>query len=506
MLKKVWCLNSLFLLSLAVAVGGAACGDDDGAADGSDDDDGDDGGTEADAGPGNPDAGPGNPDAATPDAAIPDAAPPVTARIWVHGDVATNNRLQMASYDLGTPIPATPSVVLPPGETGTLAAFSSFDSGAYDITVDGRTLTLPADVEAVGRFDLYVASTDGTNLRRAFRAPDNARVAKARFSPDGERIAFTADLDVRGLFAAYVIDTDAVDGTPQRISPAGAIDDVDDIVWTANSENVLITGDFTQAEYFELMIVDVSDSTPSSTTLVSREQIEATTVSAAGVIQPILGRDGRVLFKGRLDADNVVKLYVVDTDGGNLGVLPMSQIPRTDGTTIAEVASVGLSPDGNQLAFGADETVGAYDLWVVPTTGAPAPPTRLTAGIVPPPTGVINPEFGQPLKWRNDGLEIAFLADYATLNKNEPFVVPVDDLPETGQRRVVNIGPADANADAEAVAWSPDGLQLFIVADHVVGNQIELFVADPALTDGEALLVLGVPEGGDMRGDLTISD
>ena len=175
MLKKVWCLNSLFLLSLAVAVGGAACGDDDGSADGSDDDDdGDDGGTEADAGPGNPDAGPGSPDGATPDAAIPDAAPPVTARIWVHGDVATNNRLQMASYDLGTPIPATPSVVLPPGDTGTLAAFSSFDSGAYDITVDGRTLTLPADVEMVGRFDLYVASTDGTNLRRAFQAPENA--------------------------------------------------------------------------------------------------------------------------------------------------------------------------------------------------------------------------------------------------------------------------------------------------------------------------------------------
>ena len=131
------------------------------------------------------------------------------------------------------------------------------------------------------------------------------------------------------------------------------------------------------------MIVDVSDATPSSTTLVSREQILATTATAAGVIQPILGRDGRVLFKGRLDADNVVKLYVVDTDGGNLGVLPMSQIPRTDGTTIAEVASVGLSPDGNQLAFGADETVGAYDLWVVPTSGAPAAPTRLTAGIVP---------------------------------------------------------------------------------------------------------------------------
>ena len=56
------------------------------------------------------------------------------------------------------------------------------------------------------------------------------------------------------------------------------------------------------------------------------------------------------------------------------------------------------------------------------------------------------------------------------------------------------------------MAWSPDGTQVFIVADHVVGNQIELFVADPALTDGEALLVLGVPEGGDMRGDLTISD
>jgi Tol biopolymer transport system component len=505
MLKKVWRLNSLFLVLLAVAVGGAACGDDDGSADGSDDD-GNDDGTEADAGPGKPDAGPGNPDAApTPDAAIPDAAPPVTARMWVHGDFATNNREQLGAYDLGTPIPASPSVILPPGPTGTLATFGSTNSGAYDVTVDGRTIAYPADVDLAGRYDLYVASTDGTDIRRAVLVGDNARVAKARFSPDGSRIAFTADLAVRGLFSAYVIDTDAVEGTPVQISPFDAIDDVDDLVWTADSSSVLITGDFTQAEYFELMMIDVTGASPSSTTLVSREQILAT-ATAAGVHQPILGRNGRVLFKGRMDADNLVKLYVVDVDGGNLGVLPMSQIPRTDGTTIAEVASVGLSPDGDQLAFGADETIGAYDLWVVPTTGAPAAPTRLTTGIVPPDSGTINPEFAQPLKWRNDGLEIAFLADYATLNKNEPFVVPVDDLEETGQRRIVNIGPTVANSDATAVAWSPDGTQLFLVADHLVGNEIELFVADPALTDGEAALVLDVVESGDLRGDLTISD
>ncbi|HTE56023.1 MAG TPA: hypothetical protein VK698_34465 [Kofleriaceae bacterium] len=505
--------SSSLLLLLLAAVPAAACGDDDD----SHDDDGD-GTNQPDASV--PDGG-GTPDAATPDGgplpdatpgddAAPDfdaapevdAAPPGPGLVWVHGDMITNNRNQLAAVSIGAPLPAVPTVVLPASDTGTLATFQSFNSGAYDISSNGQRVTMPADIDVPDQFDLYAASVDGTNLIRVFAASGLADVGKARFSPDGTRIAFTADLETDGVFGAYVVPSNAPDATPLLVSPAGANDDVDDLVWSADSSFIMVTGDFTEAGFFELLITDVTQTNPTPVTLVSRAEI-LSTVAPAGVIQPIQGRGGSVLFKGRIAADDAIRLHRVATTGGSpVSVLPQSEIPRTDGTTIATIGSVGLSPDGNQIAFGADETLNVYDLWAMPVSGG-EPPTRLTTGLVPPGgENRINPDFGQPLKWRPDGLEIAFLANYGTLSKNEPFVAPLDG---SGQRKLATIGPADPNADAEAVGWSPDGTQLYLVADHATPNQIELFLLDPALADQEPTPVLAATSGGDLRGDITVS-
>lgn len=507
--------RSLLLLLLALPVA-AACGDDDDDDDRDHDDDGD--GTLSDAGTPDaavtpdggpvPDAAPGDggpPDAAVPDAGPEiDAAPPGPGLIWIHGDMITNGRDQLAAVPVGL-APAEPVVVLPAGEAGSLATFQSVNSGAYDISANGRRVALPADIDSPTRYDLWAGSVDGTNMVRLFTASGFTQVGKARFSPNGARIAFTADIDLNGVFAAYVVDSTVPDATPLRVSPVDGADDVDDLVWSSDSRFIMVTGDFTEADHFELYVTDVTAASPSPVRLISRADIQTTTTASAGVLQPIQARDGQILFKGRIAADDAIRLHRVPLAGGAITVLPQSEIPRVGGGTgIADYGSIGLSPDGNQIAFAADETPGIYDLWAMPVSGS-EPPTRLTAGLVAPaPPAVIRPDPGQPLRWSPDGQQVAFTADYVTLRKDDAFVALLDG---SGHRRVVDVGGgADPNADVESLGWSPDGTQLYMVADQQTPNQVELFVLDPTLTDQTPTLVLGVPTGGNLRGDITVSN
>jgi Tol biopolymer transport system component len=492
LLSRIAFSSSLLFL---VVGGAAACGDDDAS------DDDDDGGTEADAGP-TPDSGGGQPDAGGGEDGGPDAAPPGAPTIWVHGDLVTDNRNQVAAYAIGSETPAAPAAVLPGGDTARLGLGESPSSvfGTYDVSADGNRIAYPADIEVAGRFDLYVSRVDGSNEIRLVTIGASARFGKARFSRDGQFIAFTADFEADGSFDAYVVPSNEENATPVRVSPEASVGDVDDLVWFADSNTLMFTGDFTEIRVFELWSVDVTAATPTAEPLIPRAAILAAP-PAAGVIQPVLGRDGTILVKARIDADRVIRFHTLDDDGQNLDVLPNSVITRTDGTTIAELGQNGLSPDGTQIAFTADETLGVHDVWVMPVDGSAAP-TQVTTGLVAPPAGVINPSTGQRLRWSPDGTQIAFIADYVTVNKDEPFVAPVNG---DGQVRLANIGPADDAADAISMTWSPDGSQLFVVADHATPNVVELFALAPDLTDQEPTLVFAMPEGGDLRGDVRTS-
>jgi Tol biopolymer transport system component len=481
----------ILILGLLVA-GAFACGDDDG-----DDDDG--GGGQLDAGP-EPDAGDdgdaGDGDAGEGDAGTePDAGPTGPAQVWFHGDFATNGRVQLGGYSVGGELPATAAPILPGGDTGQLATFQSVNSGAYDISRNGDVIAIPTDLEVAGRFDLYVGPADGSSLNQAVVMTETADVAKARLSPNGALIAFTADLEVDGRFDAYVVPADAVGATPTRVSPADAFDDVDDVVWSRDSSSFLITGEFTEAGFFELAVVDVTGAKPALTTLVARGDIAAT-AGASGAIQPLARRGNVVVFKGRMDDDNRIKLYTVDATGGGVDVLPGSEIVRED-DTFASIGRTDASPNGESIAFAADTTEGIFDVYVIPSEGGTAQP--LTSGLT---RG--GPETGQPIKWRRDGQSVAFVADYTVAGKGEPWIAPVDG---SGHRRLINMAPDSPGIGCESVDWSPDGSQVFVVANYVLASEDELFVLDAAATDQEtATLVLDTVEGGDLRFDLTVTN
>jgi hypothetical protein len=484
-----------------------------------------------------PDARPVEPDAAGPDGRPADAQPadaqpadaqpadaqPPTgpAAVWFHGDPAQNNVFQVGRYLHGDPVPVTEPAVIPAAATigEQLGKLGNGELGPYDVNADGTQIAFAADIETTGRWDLYVADTDGGNVTRVAALPAVGRLVDAvRFSPDGSRIAFRADYDVAGQSDVYVAAAGGVDVTPRRVSPGrdpGAADstvlDALDFWWTPDSTRVLVAGEFTEVAYRELWSADAAaatgctavatkDTPPVSTadcTVIVRRIDIGANAGPNGVTNAVYtAPNGRHVFRGRLENDNRYKLYIVDADGANQEVLPNSAILRADDTP-AEIGATGVSADGTRLAFAVDSILlNAYEIHVMPIDGS-AESTRITSGQVF--TGR-NPPADKPLWWSPDAAYVAFVADYEVSNKNEPFVARVGGAGVEVRRLAIIGDAAGTTQDANELAWLPDSSTLYMVADQTTLNEFEVFRLDATMTDQTPELVIDVVTGGDVRG------
>lgn len=471
------------LLAFAIVMAAACGGDDDGGGGGGD------GTVHPDGGGGGGDDGGADPDSGGGGGGTP--------LIWAWGDFATDNRTQLAVFAPDASLPVTPLAVFPAGDTGEIWwQTGTADYGPFDISPDGTRVAFSADIDVTDRFDLYVAPVEGGEPTHVVAVGATAGVEKVRFSPDGSKIAFVADLEVDGQLDAYVIASDAVEGTPVRVSPAHASASTDldasQLAWSTDSTTIVVTGDFSQNDYHEMWIADATAADPTPVQLIDRDRIQSTAVGTKGAIIPLLVDDGKVLFRSKLDADDLVKLTVIDVDGQNEGLLPNTQITRADDST-ADIGAATLSPDRSQIAFTADEVATIYDVWVMPADGGAAP-TKLTDGLAVEDS---NPIHTQPLKWSPDGQKIAFLADYAADGKTEPYVLPVAG---GGQVRLAVIGDREDERDADSIAWSPAGDGLFMAADALINNDTELFRLDPAMQEQTPMMAIDAPPGGDLKG------
>lgn len=465
----------------------AACGGDD---------DGGDGSGRADARPLADGGGGGNDDGGS----DPDGGGGGTPLIWAYGDFTTNNVTKLAVFAPDAALPVTPLAVFPAGDTAQIwSQNGNADFGPFDISSDGTRVAFSADIDADDRFDLYVAPVEGGEPTHVVAVGAEVDVEKVRFSPDGTRIAFTADIEADGQLDAYVIAADAVEGTPVRVSPAHSSPsgdlDARDLVWSTDSTQLVVTGDFTDNDFLEMWIADVTVAEPEPTAIIDRARIEADGVGSKGAILPLLVSGDRVLFRSRLDDDGEVdrfKISVIGTDGEGEELLANSELARTD-DSIADVGTVTLSPDGSQVAFTADQVATIYDVWVMPADGSMAP-TQLTTGLAVEDS---NPIHTQPLRWSSDGQSIAFVADYEEDNKTEPYVLPVAG---GGQIRLATIGDPEDDRDANSIVWSPSGDVLFMVADVAENNETHLFRLDPATANQTPELALGAPADGDLFG------
>jgi len=165
--------------------------------------------------------------------------------------------------------------------------------------------------------------------------------------------------------------------------------------------------------------------------------------------------------------------------------------------------TVPATPDGapdSPVDAGSDAADAPVDM----PSGGPLNLTDLT------PAGgsvVQRADFGTPLFFRPDSTAVAVVANYNSANmvssRFDPYVVQLDG---SGVRRLFDAGTsACSTCDAELLAWTADGTQLFATGDLQTNADAKLYALDPTMTDQAATLAIEVPASGDIINLLAVA-
>lgn len=409
-------------------------------------------------------------------------SPGTTSSLFLRGDFVTDNVAQLGVAKMG----ATPAVT--PFAIGKQV-------NAFAVTPDHTKIVAASDVAVVGRFDLVVANTDGSNVTALVSMPADAKVLDVAVSPDGTHVAYIAEIG--GLADAYVVSITG--GAPVKVSPdrpgAAAMPAnlrTITLSWSRDSKGLALVGDMAVDKRNDVFVADLSTATPSTSVVFASTATPATTVIGANsALRPVWTSGGKVCFKGNKaeQPSDTYQLFCAAKDGT---ASVMAHFPAAP----VQLGSFGISPDGTKLAFSADSAahVNAYEVFMMPADDSAAP-TRVTAGNLT--TATRGPSFNIPLGFSPDGTTIAFVGDNITDDRYELFVVPVAGGTE---KRVAVLGTdADATRDIQTFAWSPDSKTLAFVGDHRMDNAFELFsVPNVTTADQVPTLIQGVPTSGDV--------
>lgn len=427
-------------------------------------------------------------DPAAPDAAGSDAMPLDLGVLWFSGTFAATDA-QVGRIAGDAAATATPADVFPSG--GEIVNEGDPEVAPVAVRPDGQQLAACIDLDGTTQFDLVTFDPGGGNPTVIQAGTATQGCDRVQYSPDGTKLAVRGDFTTDTVRDIYVVDLDAVAPALVRLGPARAVDALDAqfMVWSADSRYLYLTGEYTTDAHFELWMADTDVASPVATAVVDMTRILSTNMGARGVTAPpVVASGGRVLVKGRLDADNLFKLFSIAADGTGFAQLPNTTRPRTGGG-IADVGAIGVSPDGSTLAVAFDDLIAtAYEIYVMPSDGS-AVATLRTSGTI---AAGGEPSFTRPLRFSPDGTQLLFTADY--LDGFEPFVIDVEGA--TGQRRLVTI--PGANQEADHVLWQGND-RVVVSMDFAANNETELFGLDAGSTDQAPTLLVDNATDGDIR-------
>ena len=218
--------------------------------------------------------------------------------------------------------------------------------------------------------------------------------------PDANQIDATAD-------AAADATPDAAPDAPGDGSGSGS----------AAQSRVWATGDF------------VTNGTPQAGWFTDGDTLPATSATVPAAPAVLASGSGYTDFvfdatptKTAMVADittaGTFDLYAADADGTNPTLL-------VNGQTGVEIATVALSPDGTKAAFMMDSATlnGAYDVWVVNTTGTPVPLLVSPVRNIAAPNLAALSAFTGSLTWSADSKFIGFSGDFTTDGHSQAYEV-----------------------------------------------------------------------------------
>ena len=427
-------------------------------------------------------------------------------RIWAIGNPAADNATTAFGFDDGVatlPFDATTEPPLQiPGGTSVLQP----NNGSPELVFDsnGDKIAFIAN-KTTADFDLYVANKDGSNA--TMLVPGTGVVIQSvQLSPDGTMAAYTSSTVTAAPFGAFDLFVVNTTGTPApvKVSPdraAGVATNLNvlQFAWSADSKLIAFSGDLHVDKANEAFLVDMTAATPTAVTV-----LDATTIALGSGVSGGISFDANnnIYFSAKVTlAAAQFQLFTADHTGANL-TNPTFVPARTDATA-PDIGTVGVSPDGKTLVFGADSPVAtAYDLYAVDLTAVTPSGLRLTnitalAATVPPTT--LHTSFTAPLWFSPDGKSVAEIANWnATLanlakSRQEPFVTALDG---SGTHRIVQVTgvclplttppTAPSACDVSTIQWTKDSSSVYLHGDIVQNNDTAIFKADPTMTDQTA--------------------
>ena len=201
------------------------------------------------------------------------------------------------------------------------------------------------------------------------------------------------------------------------------------------------------------------------------------TLGSADVALDVTADGNKIVFVADLATAGVYDLYVANGDGSSPTMLVAGQAN-------VEITGVTLSPDGTKVAYTADSTTinNGYDLWVVNTTGTPAPvkvsPDRPMTS--PDPTAQ---DVFSVVTWSADSKYLAFSGDLTLDTYDQAYVVDTTAATPTAVELLAQTDIAMQTTGAQGVR----GALQFDAADNVYfrarvtagSAQFQLFAAKP---------------------------
>jgi len=308
-----------------------------------------------------------------------------------------------------------------------------------------------------GRYDVWLASVDGTRAERLTTHPEND--SQARWAPDGLSLYFLSERS--GSSQVHRLDLRGGEASPVTQLPL----DVDNL--EASPDGAYLV--------FSMRVFP--GQSPQQTA--DRQKADAKNPATGKVFDHLFVRhwdaweDGtrQHLFSYRL------------ADGALTDLMPemAADCPSRPFGGSEEFA---VAPDGKHVVFSAKDVgpVEAWstngDLFVVPLDGSSAP-RRLTP----------NPAMDTAPAFAPDGRTLAYLAMSRPGYESDRYEIVLREWPEGTERRITlraDVSPA-GDRSPSSITWSPDGRALLATANHL--GQKALFRLN--VSSGQAEILVG---------------
>jgi WD40 repeat protein len=435
-------------------------------------------------------------------------------RVWAIGAPGADADGAVAyGFDDGVvTLPFDPTTKPPlqiPGGTSVLQPTSGSTTLVFDS--NGDKIAFIGDKTNAGTFDLYVANKDGSNATMLVPGT-GVLIQSVQLSPDGTMAAYTSSTVTASPFGAFDLFVVNTTGTPApvKISPdrstmgTATSLNVLSFTWSSDSKLVAFSGDLNVDKANEAFLVDVTAATPTAVSVLDFTTIAAGTGVSGGIS---FDANNHIYFSAKVGtATAQFQLFSADNVGANL-TNPTFVPARTD-TTAPDIGTVGVSPDGKTLVFGADAPVAtAYDLYAVDLSAVTPAASKLT-NVTAIATLSLHTSFTAPFWFSPDGKFVAEVANWAATVENlaksrqEPFVTALDGsgthriIPVTGVCLPITTPPVAPSAcDVSTIQWTKDSSSVYVLGDIVQNNDTAVFKADPTMTDQTATPAFNVTTG-----------